>query len=66
MTRTYALLKLLELGPLTRQEIRNITGWPEEKLRFVLHGQKNNGKVENHEGLWFRRYPDGTLQEATV
>lgn len=66
MTRTYALLRLLELGPLTRKEIRDITGWPEERLKFVLHGQKNVGKVENHEGIWFRRYEDGSLQEATV
>ena len=66
MTRTYALLKLLELGPLTRKEIREITGWPEDRLKFVLHGQNNNGKVENHEGIWYRRYEDGTLQTATV
>ena len=66
MTRTYALLKLLELGPLNRKDIREITGWPESKLKFVLAGATNTGKVENHEGLWFRRYPDGTLQEATV
>lgn len=66
MTRTYALLRLLELGPLTRKEIREITGWPEAKLRFVLHGQTNVGKVENHEGIWFRRYKDGSLQTATL
>lgn len=66
MTRTYALLKLLELGPLKRQEIREITGWTEQRLRFVLHGQKNTGKVENHEGIWYRRYEDGTLQTETV
>ncbi len=66
MTRTYALLRLLELGPLTRKEIREITGWPEAKLRFVLHGQKNVGKVKNHEGLWYRRYEDRSLQTETV
>jgi hypothetical protein len=66
MTRTYALLRLLELGPLTRKEIREITGWPEQKLRFVLHGQSNVGKVQNHEGIWYRRYEDGSLQTETV
>ena len=66
MTRTYALLKLLELGPLDRKQIREITGWPEEKLRYVLHVQSNVGKVENREGIWFRRYKDGSLQEATL
>lgn len=66
MTRTYALLKLLELGPLDRKELREITGWSETKLRFVLHGQSNVGKVQNHEGKWHRRYPNGTLQGQTV
>lgn len=66
MTRTYALLRLLELGPLERKEIRNITGWPEEKLKFVLHGQRNTGRVQLHEGKWHRRYEDGVLQTDTL
>ena len=66
MTRTYALLRLLELGPLDRKEIRQITGWPEERLKFVLHGQSNVGKVQLHEGKWHRRYEDGVLQTFTL
>ena len=66
MTRTYALLRLLELGPLTRKEIREITGWAEDKLKFVLHGQCNAGKIERHEGKWHRRFEDGTLQTETL
>ena len=66
MTRTYALLRLLELGPLTRKEIREITGWAEKKLKFVLHGQCNTGKVELFEGKWHRRYEDGVLQKITL
>lgn len=66
MTRTYALLRLLELGPLDRKELREVTGWDENKLRFVLHGQCNVGKVENHEGKWHRRYQDGSLQTQTL
>ena len=66
MTRTYALLKLLELGPLDRKEIREITGWSEQKLKFVLHGQSNVGNVQLHEGKWHRRYKDGVLQTVTL
>ena len=66
MTRTYALLRLLELGPLTRKEIREITGWAEDKLKYVLHGQCNVGKVELFEGKWHRRYEDGLLQTTTL
>lgn len=66
MTRTYALLKLLELGPLTRKELREITGWPEERLKFVLHGQSKVGRVESCDGKWYRRYEDGVLQKDTL
>lgn len=66
MTRTYALLRLLELGPLERKEIRQITGWPEQKLKYVLQGQFNSGNVERKDGKWHRRYKDGTLQTETV
>lgn len=63
MTRTYALLRLLELGPLERRQIREITGWAEDKLKFVLHGQSQVGKVVNVDGKWYRRYENGVLQE---
>jgi hypothetical protein len=66
MTRTYALERLLELGPLTRKEIREITGWPENKLKFVIKGLAQKGSVECHEKFWFKRYPDGSLQTATL
>lgn len=66
MTRTYALLRLLELGPLDRKQIREITGWTEDKLKFVLHGQSQVGKVINIDGKWHRRYEDGVLQENNL
>lgn len=63
MTRTYALLRLLELGPLTRKEIREITGWAEDKLKYVLQGAKNKKTIWSVNNRWFRRYPDGSLQK---
>lgn len=66
MTRTYALLKLLELGPLDRKQIREITGWSEDKLKYVIAGAADKGDVRNVEGIWYRRYPDRTLQTATL
>jgi hypothetical protein len=36
MTRTHALTKLLEHGELTRQELREITGWTDKQLVSVL------------------------------
>lgn len=35
MTRTYAALRLLELGPLTFREFAEITGWPVKASRRV-------------------------------
>ena len=36
MTRTYALRKLLEHGPLYRQEIRVITGWGKDQVEHAI------------------------------
>lgn len=66
MTRTYALLKLLELGPLNRKEIREITGWPETKLKFVIAGAANKGTITSVNGIWYRQYENGLLAENTL
>ena len=66
MTRTYALLKLLELGPLSRKDIREITGWAEKKLKFVIAGAANKGTIMSLDGIWYRRYEDGVLQKDTL
>lgn len=36
MTRTHAARRLLELGPLTRPEFAEITGWPKKTVNGVL------------------------------
>jgi hypothetical protein len=66
MTRTYALLRLLELGPLERKEIRQITEWSEKNLKYVLAGAARNGTVECLDGKWHRRFEDGVLQKDTL
>jgi len=66
MTRTYALLKLLELGPLNRKDIREITGWAEQKLKFVIAGAANKGTITSIDGIWYRQYEDGVLQKDTL
>lgn len=66
MTRTYALLRLLELGPLNRKELREITGWHEDKLKYVLAGAANKGTITSIDGKWLRQYPNGVLQKDTL
>ena len=61
MTRTYALLKLLDLGPLNRKEIRDITGWPEKDLKHVIKGCAMNDTIKNVNRQWYRCI-DGVLQ----
>ena len=66
MTRTYALLKLLELGPLTRKEIREITGWPENKVQGLISYLSNMRKIVFLDNKWTREYPNGRLQTETL
>ncbi len=66
MTRTYALLRLLELGPLDRKEIREITGWSEQNLKYVLAGAARNQTVTSLYGKWHRKYEDGVFQKDTL
>lgn len=66
MTRTHALLKLLELGPLTRKEIRHYSGWTEKTIKFVMAGAARNRTIVSLCGKWHRRYENGLLQKDTL
>jgi hypothetical protein len=37
MTRAYALLALLRLGPMRWPELVDVTGWPLDELHELLH-----------------------------
>lgn len=37
MTRAYALLALLRLGPMRWPELVDVTGWPLDELQELLH-----------------------------
>lgn len=52
MTRSYALTKLLEHGALTRQELREITGWTDKQLISVLTYLSAFGKIESVNRKW--------------
>lgn len=54
MTRTYVLLKLLELGPLTRKEIREITGYTELQIKYVMRSLAAEEKIVSKDRLWYR------------
>lgn len=51
MTRKYAMLQLLALGPLTIHECYEITGWPQKSVRGVLQHLRNTCLVD-HDGKW--------------
>ena len=45
MTRDDALLKLLQVEPVTKQELFVVTGWPLDETRQVLDRLIDQGKV---------------------
>lgn len=51
MTRTYAACKLLEHGPLTKQEFRQITGWTSYACMKTLGWLQEQGRV-TWDGKW--------------
>lgn len=52
MSRSYALRKLLEHGPLTRREIVEITGWKEKQVHFTLAYLAQTGAIVKQEKAW--------------
>jgi len=52
MTRTHALLKLLDHGPLTMGEIITITGWPARSARKTVSHLSETGRIESAGGKW--------------
>lgn len=52
MTRTYALLKLLDHGDLTMGEIIKITGWPAPKARQTVSHLSQMGRIESIASKW--------------
>jgi predicted transcriptional regulator len=52
MTRTHALKKLLEHGPLTRREIIEITGWNPKQVHYTLAYLSNFGFIFKQEKAW--------------
>lgn len=51
MTRTYIALKLLEHGPLTFREFREITGWPGRTASKTLWWLQETGRAVR-DGKW--------------
>lgn len=55
MTRVYCLGRLLELGPLDRDEILSITGWNYNQVRGTLVRLMDAGIVESYRILGKKR-----------
>jgi hypothetical protein len=52
MTRTYAMMKLLEHGGLTRQELLEITGWTSRQVHSTLAHLSENEKIRKDKKMW--------------
>lgn len=65
MTRTYALKRLLEHGPLTRAEITAITGWPAKTVKAALRQTLMTDVVRRVKGYNKTAYFSGDLEGLT-
>lgn len=52
MSRTYALQMLLEHGPLTRKEIREITGWRSKAVIQTISQLVEWGSIVEQDGIY--------------
>jgi hypothetical protein len=52
MTRSYALLKLLEHGPLSTREIEEITGWTKRQVQKTIGHVSQDGRIERKGKAW--------------
>jgi hypothetical protein len=52
LARTYYGERLLEHGPLTGREFRDITGWPEAAAHRVLNNLSRTGVAVREGRLW--------------
>ncbi len=54
MTRTEVIQKLLMHGPLTRKQIREITGYTELQIKYVMRSLAAEEKIVSKDRLWYR------------
>ncbi len=54
MTKSEALFKLLALGPLSRRELSEITGWSRTNVRSALQHLKTNERIVYRQKQWIR------------
>ena len=52
MTRSYALVKLLEHGPLTTREIEEITLWTKRQVQRTISYVSEDGRIERKGKAW--------------
>ena len=61
MTRTYAMMKLLEHGGLTRQELIDITGWTWRQVHSGLAHLSTNEKIVKDKKMWLLNVTEEVL-----
>ena len=57
MTRSYAMLELLNHGALTRQELIEITGWTPKQVKNTLSHLLDKGQIRNEKRKWHLQWP---------
>jgi transcription initiation factor IIE alpha subunit len=57
MTRSYAMLELLNHGALTRQELIEITGWTPKQVKNILSHLLDRGQIKSEKRKWHLQWP---------
>ena len=57
VTKSYAMLELLNHGPLTRQELIEITGWTAKQVKNILSHLLDRGQIKSEGRKWHLQWP---------
>ena len=57
LTKSYAMLELLNHGPLTRQELIEITGWTAKQVKNILSHLLDRGQIKSEGRKWHLQWP---------
>lgn len=52
MLKSYVMLRLLNHGPLTRAQMREITGWDDKQVKSIIQYLSSNGRIISKDRYW--------------
>lgn len=66
MLKSHVMLRLLNHGPLTRAEMREITGWDDKQVKSIIQYLSSNGKIFSKDLYWHLGVHEGLREPRMV